>query len=362
MGWLRKSSIFILRIFVATCIFTTCKNKKDTTEPRATPPTLVDVIVASPQTITDTLEANGTVVANEYVELHPEASGRITYLNVQEGSVVSAGTVIARVNDADLKAQLEKSRVQLELAQKTEGRYKELLAVNGINQSDYDVALNAVNGFKADIDYTQALLEKTVLKAPFTGVLGLRQVSLGAYVSPNTLIATIQQLDKIKIDFTLPEQYGNVLKKGSTVAIEVDAAKQIRQKAMIIAIEPQVEQATRNLKVRAILSQGKANPGAFVKVYINASVDKNAIMVPTNSIIPDDKNNQLIIVRNGRAVFVNAQTGVRETNNVEITKGVSVGDTIVVTGVLFARPKSPVKIRSVKTLSELSNASNAPPQ
>jgi membrane fusion protein (multidrug efflux system) len=318
--------------------------------------------VATPQTITNTLEANGTVVANEYVELHPEASGRLIYLNVPEGSVVSAGTVIARVNDADLKAQLEKSKVQLELAQKTEGRYKELLAVNGINQSDYDAALNAVNGFKADINYNQALLEKSVLKAPFNGVLGLRQVSLGAYVSPITLIATIQQLDQIKIDFTLPEQYGNVLKKGSTVEIEVDAAKQIRQKATIIAVEPQIDQATRNLKARAILLHGKPNPGAFVKVYLSASVDKKAIMVPTNSIIPDDKNNQLIIVRNGRAVFINAETGVREANNVEVTKGVGVGDTIVVTGVLFARPKSLVKIRSVKTLEELSNASNAPPQ
>src|ERR1700680_4071086 len=215
MVWLRKKSIFIFKIFIVTGIFTTCKNKKDSTVPLAPQATLVDVIVAAPQTITNALEANGTVVANEYVELQPEASGRLIYLNVPEGSVVSAGTVIARVNDADLKAQLEKSKVQLELAQKTEGRYKELLAVNGINQSDYDAALNAVNGFKADINYNQALLEKSVLKAPFNGVLGLRQVSLGAYVSPNTLIATIQQLDKIKIDFTLPEQYGNVLKKGS---------------------------------------------------------------------------------------------------------------------------------------------------
>lgn len=362
MIWFRKKSIFILRICIVTCIFTTCKNKKDSTVPKAPPSTLVDVIVAYPQTITNTLEANGTVVANEYVELQPEASGRLIYLNVPEGSVVSAGTVIARVNDADLKAQLEKSKVQLELAQKTEGRYKELLAVNGINQSDYDVALNAVNGFKADINYNQALLEKTVLKAPFNGVLGLRQVSLGAYVSPNTLIATIQQLDKIKIDFTIPEQYGNVLKKGTIVDIEVDAAKQIRQKATISAVEPQVDQTTRNLKARAILLHGKANPGSFVKVYISASVDKKAIMVPTNSIIPDDKNNQVIIVRNGRAVFINAETGVREANNVEITKGVSVGDTIVVTGVLFARPKSLVKIRSVKTLEELASASNAPPQ
>src|SRR5580693_9339977 len=105
MVWLTRKSIFILSIFIVTGIFTACKNKKDSTAPKAPQATLVDVIVATPQTITNTLEANGTVVANEYVELHPEASGRLIYLNVPEGLVVSAGTVIARVNDADLKAQ-----------------------------------------------------------------------------------------------------------------------------------------------------------------------------------------------------------------------------------------------------------------
>src|SRR5262249_17838152 len=156
--------------------------------PKSTGTTVVDVIVAKAQTITNHIEVNGTVVANEYVDLHPEASGRLIYLNVPEGRFVTAGTVIARVNDADLKAQIEKSKVQLDLAEKTEGRYKQLLSVNGINQSDYDAALNQVNGYKADIDYYQALLDKTVVKAPFDGTVGLRQVSLGAYVSPTTLI------------------------------------------------------------------------------------------------------------------------------------------------------------------------------
>ena len=103
-------------------------------------PPIVDAIVVKPQTITNHIEVNGTVVANEYVELHPEASGRLIYLNVPEGKWIEAGTIIARVNDADLKAQINKTKVLLDLAEKTEERYKQLLAVNGINQSDYDAA------------------------------------------------------------------------------------------------------------------------------------------------------------------------------------------------------------------------------
>jgi membrane fusion protein, multidrug efflux system len=314
---------------------------------------IVDVIVASPRPITNTVEANGNVVANEYVELHPEISGRITYLDVPEGTHVEKGFLIARINDADLQATLEKSKVLLDLYQKTEERDRKLLDINGINQADYDLALNNVNGVKADMNFTQAQIDKTVIRAPFSGVVGLRQVSPGAYVSPSTIIATVQQLDKIKVDFTLPEQYSPILGKGSVVDVEVDAANKIHRKGVIVATEPQVNLSSRNIKVRAILDEGKGHPGAFVKVSLNAGVDKKAIMVPTNSIIPDDKNNQLILVKDGKAVFVNVQTGVREANNVEITKGLNSGDTVVVTGVLFARPKYPLQIRSVKTLENL---------
>ncbi|MBS1599776.1 MAG: efflux RND transporter periplasmic adaptor subunit [Bacteroidetes bacterium] len=335
-----------------------CKDKTDpSSKPKSNPPTVVDIIVAAPQSITNHIEVNGTVVANEYVELHPEANGRLIYLNVPEGRMVKAGTIIARVNDADLKAQIQKSKVQLDLAQKTEERYKQLIAVNGINQSDYDAALNVVNGYKADIEYTQALLDKTVVKAPFDGIVGLRQVSLGAFVSTATMIATMQQLNKIKIDFTLPEEYGNILKIGGLVDVETDNTTQVRKKATILAIEPQVNQTTRNIKVRAILQTGKANPGGFVKVYVDAGEDKNALMVPTNCIIPDDKNKQLVVVKNGKAEFMNVQTGLRQANNVEITSGIKTGDSVVVTGTLFARPKSPVKIRKVMTLDKLAKAS-----
>jgi membrane fusion protein (multidrug efflux system) len=336
-------------------LLSSCGQKTDAekTKPQSNPPVIVDVIVAGPRSIQNTVEANGNVVANEYVELHPEISGRIIYLNVPEGAHVEKGTIIARINDADLQATLEKAKVQLDLYQKTEERDRKLLEIQGINQADYDLALNNVNSTKADIAYTEAQIDKTVIRAPFSGIVGLRQVSPGAYVTPATIIATVQQLDKIKVDFTLPEQYTSVIQKGSMVDIEVDAASKARRKGLIVATEPTINQTSRNLKVRAILQEGLGHPGAFVKVFVDAGSGKKAIMVPTNCIIPEDKNNQLILVKDGKAQFVNVQTGVREANNVEITKGVSSGDTVVVTGVLFARPKAPLRVRSVKSLEKM---------
>ena len=354
MYWQKKTAkVPGLVCFIVLVAIAGCKDKKTNPQPKAAAVPIVDVIVATPQTVSTSIEASGTILANEYVELHPEASGRLIYLNIPEGSFVQAGTVLARVNDADLKAQLEKSKVLLDLAIKTEERYKKLLAVNGLNQSDYDAIQNQVSGYKADMAYTQALIDKTVIRAPFSGTVGLRQVSPGAYVTPASIIASMQQVNKTKIDFTIPEEYSNLVRKGGLVDVGLDNDKSKRRKARIMAIEPQVNQATRNLVIRAVLEDGTANPGGFAKIFLTAQVNKNAIMVPTNCIIPDDKNKQLVLVKDGKAVFANVETGVREANNVEVVRGINPGDSIVVTGVLFARPKAAVKVRSIKKLEDL---------
>jgi membrane fusion protein (multidrug efflux system) len=342
---------------LALLLMTACKSKKEpeNVKPAAPPPVVVDVLIATTQTITNSVESNGTVVANESVELHTEVSGRLTFLNIPEGGVIQQGTVIAKINDAELQAQLNKTKVALELAIKTEERLRKLLALQGVNQAEYDIALNTINGHKADIAYTQSLIEKTVLRAPFTGVVGLRQVSLGAYISPTTILATLQQLDKLKVDFTVPEDHINLIKKGNTVEVILDVAKQIKTKAVIVAIEPQVNQTTRNLKVRAVLQNNNVSLGSYVKVFVSSGNSVKGILVPTNAIIPDDKNKQLVLVKDGKAAFVNVETGARQAGNVEITKGVNEGDSVVVTGVLFAKPKAKLKVRGVKTLDQMSN-------
>ena len=347
----------IVTLFGLIVIMVQCKGKVEKADtPKESPPVLVDVMIAEKQPISNVIEANGTVIASEYVELRPEVVGRLIYLNLAEGKNVAKGTVIARLNDADLLAQIEKSKVQLDLAQKTVDRYKQLLDINGINQSDYDVALNQVNSMKADIVYTQALVDKTVIRAPFSGVIGLRQVSPGAFVTPTTVIATLQQTQQVKIDFTLPDMYASAIKIGATVEVELDAESKERGKAIIVATEPGANTDTRNLKVRALLQGAKINPGAFAKVFIDAGKQRSSVRVPANCIIPDDRNNQVILVKNGLATFVNIKTGVREANRVEVLNGINPGDSVIVTGVLFARPKSKVKVRSAKKYEEMNVA------
>jgi membrane fusion protein, multidrug efflux system len=333
--------------FCLTCC--SCKEKKEQPkgggEEKRDKPTTVDVLVAAYQPITNVVEANGTIIPSESTELRPEVSGRLTYLNVPEGKSVTQGTILARINSADLEAQVHRTKVQLENAIKTEERLKKLLEINGINQSDYDAALNTVNTLKADIAYTQTLIDKTVIRAPFSGTIGLRQVSPGSYVTPTTIIATVQQLGRMKVDFTLPEENSDLIRIGSVVRVKLEGRDTTLRKATVIALEPQANRLTRNLIVRALLDDSRLNPGAFAKVVISSGNNKKAIMIPTNAIIPDDRNSQVILVKNGKAAFVNVQTGLRTANNVEITQGINEGDSVVVTGVLFAKPDAVLKVR-----------------
>jgi len=351
---LRTGKIYFIELMVLTTLLS-CNSKEEKKEPPISPAPIVDVIVAQKQTVSNTIEVNGTVVANEFAELRPEAAGRITYLNVPEGKFVKKGTVIARINDADLVANLNKSKATLKLAQDYVDRLEPLLSVQGINQADYDAAVNTVVSTQADIEYTQALIDKTVIRAPFDGVAGLRQISIGAFVTSANVIATMQQVNNLKLDFTVPEEYGKYISTGAAVQVTLDAFNDtVTHTATVIAMEPQANTVTRSLIVRAILQDDtKANPGAFVKVYLLQGAAKQSILVPSNSIIPSDITKQLILVKNGNAQFTDITTGVRLQSNVEITSGVSEGDSVIVTGVLFAKDKKPVTVRSVKTIASV---------
>lgn len=337
----------------ALLLIAACKSKKE--DPKQNnappPPVIVDVIIAGNTTLSNTIEVNGSVVASESANLQPEISGRLTYLNLPEGSRVSQGTVLAKINDADLQATQSKTRVLLDMAQKTEERLRKLLAVSGINQADYDVALNQVNSLKADLRVTQAQIDKTVIRAPFGGILGLRMVSPGTYVTPATILATLQQTDRVKIDFSVPEIYTNLIQRGKTIVVQTNENNS-KRRAVIIATEPLINATTRNLKVRAQLEGSPIASGAFVKVLLETGGRANSILVPTNAIIPDARAKKVVVVNNGKGKLVDIETGLRGKGTAEVTRGLKAGDSIAVTGVLFVRPNSVLKVRSVKQLSE----------
>jgi membrane fusion protein (multidrug efflux system) len=312
-------------------------------------PALVDVLIARPSSVSDSVEANGTVVANDFVELHPEVSGRLTALNVQEGQRVAKGTIIARVNDADLRAQLQKTNAVLRVANLSVSRLEKLLKVQGVNQADYDLAVSQVASGQADAAYTQALIAKTVVRAPFTGVLGLRQVSPGAYVTPTTIIATLQADNKLKVDFTLPEAYNALVQSGAKVTVNFAGNPPRRYTATVQALESQVNQTTRNLTVRALLPAGAlVSPGSFARVQVPTGAAKRSVLLPTNAIMPGDKSDQVVLVKNGKAKMQDIKTGDRQNDQIAVVSGLATGDSVVTNGVLFTQPGKPVKVRNVK--------------
>lgn len=338
MNFQKISYLLVVLILFASC------DRKGKDQKKENPPVAVDVMIAAQQDFPASIEVNGSVLSQEMVELHPEVSGRITYLNIPDGATVKEGTLLAKINDADLQAQLEQQQVKLDLAVKTEQRLKKLLAVNGIDQATYDAALNEVNLLQANIKVLHAQIDKTVIKAPFTGVLGLRQISVGAYVTPLTVVGTLQQSDKIKIDFTVPSTYEHLVSEGGTVTIQQNDVKEPLS-AVITAVEPQISTVTRNLRVRASLSSGNMRPGTFVKVILTENI--RGIVVPANALIQDAASNQVVVVKHGKAEFRQVETGTRTASMVELLSGVSPGDSMIVSGMLFVRPDGKVKVKKV---------------
>jgi membrane fusion protein (multidrug efflux system) len=341
--FMNKILLTIIALFVLSGMFS-CKQKGTKTNEK--PPVKVNIIIAEKANFTASIEVNGSALSEEMIELHPEISGRLIYLNIPDGASVTAGTVLAKINDADLQAQLEQQRVQLDLASKTEERLRKLLAINGVNQSEYDASLSQVNAINANINILNAELDKTIIKAAFSGILGLRMVSPGAYVTPQTILGTLQQVDKIKIDFTVPETYTKLVAVGNAVYIKTNDKDEILP-AVISAIEPQINADTRNIKARARLKNGYVSPGTFVKVILIKNDQR--IVVPSNAIIPNASSNQVIVIKNNKAQFVNVETGLRNADAVELLSGINSGDSIVVSGVLFVRPNASVIIGKVVT-------------
>jgi membrane fusion protein, multidrug efflux system len=351
---MNKILLSIIALFAISGMLS-CKQKGNKTQEK--PPVKVNVIIAEKADFSASIEVNGSALSEEMIELHPEISGRLIYLNIPDGASVKAGTVLAKINDADLQAQLEQQKVQLDLATKTEERLRKLLAVNGVNQSEYDASLSQVNAINANINILNAELDKTIIKASFSGILGLRMVSPGAYVTPQTILGTLQQIDKIKIDFTVPETYSKLVAVGNTVHIKTNETDE-KLTAVISAIEPQINPDTRNIKARARLKDGYVSPGTFVKVILNKNDQR--IVVPSNAIIPNASSSQVIVIKNNKAQFVNVETGLRNEDAVELLQGINSGDSIVVSGVLFVRPNSSVTIgKVIAHENENSGESNA---
>jgi len=329
-----------------------CADKKEeakSTGPKSNGPLTVDATIIKTSSLSENIQVGGTILPYEITEIRPELSGRVIRINFKEGANVSEGIILVKLFDEDLQAQLKKLQVQLKIAEKTEERQRELLKISGISQQDYDLSLLQVNNLKADIELTMVNIGKTEIRAPYHGRMGLRNISLGAYITPSNSISTISQVNKKKISFSIPEKYSAEVKPGMIVSFTIDGNNSL-YKATVLATETIVEAETRNLKIIATINDADNTliPGSFASVDLLLGKNESAIMVPSQSIIPGARSKQVILYKNGNPVFATIETGIRNVDEVQIKKGVDIGDTLVTTGLLFIRKDSKLKLSSVK--------------
>lgn len=309
------------------------------------PPVGVNVFVVNLENLDNVVTSSGTIYPNEEIELRAEASGRILVLNIKEGSRVAAGQVIAKIKDTDLQAQLKKLNFEVELAKQTEARQKKLLDINAISKEEYEITANKINTLNADKELIEANLDKTVLKAPFAGKIGLKNVSQGAYVTPATSLATLVQTNPVKVDFTVPEKYSTLIKVGRGVKFEVEGQPEAYY-ANVVAIDPKIDPNLRTLKLRALAKNpaDRLVPGMFVRVSVDLDISK-AIMIPTEAIVPILKGKKVYVVKDGKANEVMVETGLRTDKKIQVLSGLSAGDSLIVSGIMALKKDSPVKVK-----------------
>jgi membrane fusion protein, multidrug efflux system len=306
----------------------------------------VSVYVVSPEKLDNHVISSGTVIANNEVQLFSEISGKIVHIYFKEGGKVSKGELLLKINDADLRAQLNKAKSSYKINAEIDDRNKKLLDKQGISQQEYDQGHSAREQAKADMDYLEAQIAKTEIRSPYNGLIGLKNVSEGSFLSPTIKIATIQEIDPVKIDFSIPERYMNTVKLGDPVRFTIQGSKDTFL-AKIYAIEPKIDLSTRSLLVRAICAnkEEKVMPGAFAQVELIMKQIDNAIMVPTQSVIPVLKGQQVYVAQNGRAKLVNVQTGVRNEADIQITQGLKPGDSVITSGIMMLKPGAVLKVK-----------------
>jgi membrane fusion protein (multidrug efflux system) len=305
----------------------------------------VNVVKLQKDTLRNQLQVTGTILPNESVSLRSEISGLVSRIAFKEGQYVTKGTPLVYLNDDELQAQLQRLQYTQKLFETQENRQKQLLAREAISQEEYDIVLNQFNTALADIKLVEAQLTKTVIRAPFDGMLGLRQISEGSVIGTGDVITSVVNIDPIKIEFSIPERYANQVTVGSSVYFSTESlGEEVR--GQVYAFEPQIDLATRTLKLRAQSSNkgSKFLPGMFVKIRFILEVTENALMVPAESVIPELSGYKVFVVgEGGKAEQRAIEIGTRTDAQVQVLSGLNEGDLVLTTGVMQVRQGMPIQ-------------------
>lgn len=314
----------------------------------------VDVHLVEPQTFENKIFSTGTLLANEDVEIRSEISGKIVELSIEEGQLVEKGDLLIKTNDSELQAQLKQAEYRINLAEVRERRQKQLLERGGISQEQYDATLNELNVLKAERDLIKAQIDKTEIYAPFDGVVGLRNVSNGSYITPTTQIATFQSINRIKVEFSIPERYAGVVQQGNRLNFNVQGQEDDFE-AQIYAIEPRINTQTRTLTMRALADnlEGNLLPGAFANIELVLEEIENALMIPAISVIPELEGQKVFMLKDGVVQDQSISTGIRTESTVQVTEGLAPGDTVLTTGLLQVRNGMDIKVGEINKYEEI---------
>lgn len=317
-------------------------DNKDAQKKTAVTP--VTVYIAKAENVENNLYSSGSVLANEDVDLRPETGGKVTQILFKEGSMVHKGQLLVKINDADLQAQLKKLSLNYELAKVKEDRLKQLLDIKGVSQEDYDVAANDLQTISADMEYTRALIAKTEVHAPFDGIIGLKNVSEGSFVGTTDIIASLQQIDPVKVDYSVPEKYSSQVHLNDTIMISIEGTG-VKHQGKVFAFDPKIDASTRALKVRALIDNKdhKILPGSFAQVTTVLKTE-NSVIIPTMGVIPNLRGQSAFVVHGGKANLTPIDIGIRTDSTVEVIKGLKAGDSIVTSGIMTLKTGMPVKI------------------
>lgn len=299
----------------------------------------------APERITERLVTTGTVRANEYVDIVSEISGKISQIYFEEGTRVTKGELLLKIDDSELIAERQRAIHRVELAERAEARQQQLLEEGVISSENYDVALGELNVLRAELQLIEAQLLKTEIRAPFGGVIGLRWVSPGSYLSSQTRIASLHDLDPVKLDFTVPEKYAALLRVDDEIAFAVEGLDRSFP-GTIYAVEPSVDAATRSLRVRARCpnSDGALVPGVFANVDLVLRSIPDALTVPSIAVIPELGGKKVFVYEDGVAQPRQVETGIRSENTVQVTHGLAEGDLVITTGILQLQPGLEVQL------------------
>jgi membrane fusion protein (multidrug efflux system) len=305
----------------------------------------VTAVVVTPESVSNLVLSSGTVRANEEVELRSEATGLVLRISFAEGTRVRKGEVLVKIDDSELRAQRAKQDSQRKVAREKERRRKQLFDKQNISPEDYELALNELNAINAEIELIEARIAKTEIRAPFDGLIGLRYVSEGSYVTPDVRIASLQNIRKVKVDFAIPEKYSGSVRKGQQIHFRVSGLAG-RNSGEIFAIEPKIDPVTRSVLIRAVSPNvgERIMPGGFAEVELELERIPDALMIPAQAIVPDLMGQKVYLYRAGLAEESRVDIGLRTEAKIQVVRGIRPGDTVLTSGLLQVVAGTPVRL------------------